>query len=130
MRRVLLVPVLCVAALALLGGSAAVAKHKPPPKPKVGQYLGTTSNGIDVTIVLNKGRTSGSISYCGLGAPFTVSGKSFSVAFQDPVTGESISGDGTFKAKRKRSGKVVSTVAGSLGPSACDASPQTFSLRG
>lgn len=123
-------PILCIAVLVLAGGTTAMAKHRPPPKPKVGTYLGTTSNGIDVSVALNPGRTSGSLSYCGLLGPFTVSGKSFSVAFQDPVSGDSISGTGTFKAKRKRSGKVVSTVSGSLGPSGCDASPQTFALRG
>jgi hypothetical protein len=128
-RRIALVSSICFAAFALMGGTAAVAKHRPPPKPQAGSYSGTTSEGIDISVALNPGRASGSISYCGLTAPFTVSGKSFAVEYQDPVSGDSVSASGTFKAKRKRSGKVVSTVAGTVGPNGCSSAPQTFALR-
>jgi hypothetical protein len=129
-RRIAIVPILCLSAIALTGGTAAVAKKRPPPKIKVGSYLGTTSpDGVNISVALDPGRASGSIFYCSMTAPFTVSGKSFSVVYLDPVSGDSISASGTFKAKRKRSGKVAASVAGSVGPNGCDSTPQTFALR-
>ena len=64
-------------------------------------------------------------------APFTVKGvKSFSVAHLDPVSGDGITASGTFKAKRKRSGKWDSwPVAGSLlGPERLQCHPQASAL--
>jgi hypothetical protein len=128
-RRIAILSILCVAALALSAGSAAVAKKKPPPKLKLGAYVGTTSNGIPLTVTLNPGRTSGSIYYCSMTTTFTVTGKSFAVFYQDLLTLDTIGAAGTFKAKRKPSGKVVGTVAGSIDPNGCDSAPQTFALQ-
>ena len=80
-------------------------------------------------MTLNPGRTSGAIYYCAMTATLTVTGKSFAVFYQDPVSLDTINATGTFRAKRKRSGKIHATVAGSVAPAGCDATPQTFALR-
>jgi hypothetical protein len=114
------IAVVTVAILALTGGTAAVAKKKP--KIKTGTYIGTTSNGISMSVTLDVGRKSGSVSYCGMFAPFTVSGKSFAVTYQDPVSFDTIVASGLFNAKKK-------TVSGSIGPNGCDSTAQTFTLQ-
>lgn len=130
MTRRIAFPILCITTLVLGGGTAAVAKHRPPPKIQVGSYSGATlPDGESIAVVLNPGRQTGSITYCSMTAPFTVSGKSFAVFYQDPVSLDTINATGTFRAKRKRSGKIHATVAGSVAPNGCDATPQTFALR-
>jgi hypothetical protein len=123
LRRIAIVSIVCVAALAFTGGTA-VAKKKP--KIKVGPYVGTTSNGIPLTVTLNPGRKSGSIVYCSMTAAFTVSGKSFAVFYQDPVSLDTINATGTFQAKRNKKRWVSGTVA----PNGCDSTPQTYTLKG
>jgi hypothetical protein len=131
-RRITIVSTVCVAVLAFAGGTAAAKKK---PKLKVGDYVGTTSNGIEMTMTLDPGRTSGAIYYCATTAPFTVTGKSFSVLYQDPVSLETINANGRFKVKKRsvnpRTGKIKwqSVVSGTIEPNGCDASPQTFALR-
>lgn len=122
------IAIACIAVVALMGATDAVAKRKKP-KLKVGDYVGTTSNGIQMTVTLNPGRTSGAIYYCAMTATLTVTGKSFAVFYQDPVSLDTINASGTFKAKRRRSGSVKGSVFGTIEPNGCDASPQTFALR-
>ena len=128
------IAIACIAVVALIGATDAVAKrHKP--KLKLGDYVGTTSNGIQMTATLNPGRTSGSVFYCATTAPFTVTGNSFSVLYQDPVSLETINASGRFKVKKRsvnpHTGKIKwqSVVFGTIEPNGCDASPQTFALR-
>jgi hypothetical protein len=115
----------CVALVALMGATDAVAKKKKPKIP-VGPYVGTTSNGIPINVTLDPGRATGSITYCAMTATFTVSGgvssKSFTVSHTDPVSLDSINANGTFSAKKR-------TVTGAIGPNGCDSTPQTFVLR-
>jgi hypothetical protein len=113
----------CVALVALMGASDAVAKKKP--KIPVGPYVGATSDGIPLTVTLDPGRATGSIAYCGLTATFATSGgtrtKSFTVVYQDPTSAETINGSGVFSAKRR-------SVSGTIAPNGCDSSPQTFAI--
>jgi hypothetical protein len=110
----------CIAALAILGATDAVAKKKKPKIP-VGPYVGTTSDGIAITVTLNPGRTTGSVSYCSMVAPITVSGGAFAVSYTDPVSTDSINASGFFSAKRR-------SVSGSVAPNGCDSVPQTFNI--
>ena len=95
---------------------------------KVGPYVGTTSNGIVLDVTLDSGRASGSITYCGMTTTFAVSAKSFAVSYQDPVSLDTLTATGRFNAKRVKK-RTVSTVTGTIGPSGCDASEQTYTLR-
>jgi hypothetical protein len=114
--------VICsIAVLALLGATDAVAKKKKP-KILVGPYAGMTiPDGIQITVTLNPGRTTGSITYCSMTAPFTVSGGAFTVAYTDPVSSDSITASGFFSAKKR-------SVSGSVAPNGCDSVPQNFAL--
>ena len=112
--------VVCVAMVALIGAADAVAKKKKP-KIKTGPYVGTTSNGIDLNVTLDPGRKSGSIAYCGLFTTFTVDGRSFAVSYQDPVSLTTLSATGSFNAKKR-------SVSGTIGPTGCDGSTQTYTL--
>jgi hypothetical protein len=113
------IAIVCIAALAFTGAADAVAKKKP--KIKVGPYVGTTADGIPMTVTLNPGRTTGSVAYCSLTAPIAVSGGSFAVSYQDPVTLETINATGRFSAKKK-------TVSGTVAPNGCDSTPQIYTL--
>jgi hypothetical protein len=119
------ITITCVALLALLGATDAVAKHHKKPKVAVGVYAGTTSDGIPLTITLDPGRATGSISYCSLTATFTTSGtvraKSFAVSYTDPNSQDTIVASGFFSAKRR-------TVSGTMAPNGCDSVPQTYTL--
>jgi hypothetical protein len=127
------IAIACIAVIALIGATDAAAKMKP--KLKVGDYVGTTSNGIETTVTLDPGRTSGSITYCSMTATFTLSGKSFALNYQDPVSLGTINASGRFKVKKRsvnpRTGKIKwqSVVSGTVEPNGCDTSPQTFALR-
>jgi hypothetical protein len=123
------IAIACVALVALMGASDAIAKKRPKPKIKVGEYVGTTTDGIPLTVTLDPGRASGSIAYCSQTAPFTVNGKSFTVFQQDPLTLDTINSTGTFHAKRRRSGKVSAWVSGTMEPNGCDSVPQTYRLK-
>jgi hypothetical protein len=115
---------MAVLVLVLAGGTTALAgKKKPkPPKAPTGTYLGTTSEGIPMTIVLNRGRASGSITYCNLTAPITVArGRTFSVSHVDPVTLDTISATGSFRPKKRR-------VGGTVAANGCSSNDQTFLL--
>jgi hypothetical protein len=131
-RRITIVSIVCVAALAFAGGAAAAKKK---PEIKVGSYVGTTSNGIPLTVTLDAGRKSGSIYYCSMTAPFTLSGKSFAFFYQDSLSLGTISATGFFKVKKRsvnpRTGKIKwqSVVSGTIEPNGCDSSSQTYELR-
>lgn len=123
-RRIALI---CVALVALMGATDAVAKKKKKPKVLTGPYVGRTiPNGIELAITLNGDRTTGSIAYCGMVAPFTTSGgvsfKSFAVNYVEPVTQDTIQATGFFSAKKR-------SVSGSLAPNGCDSTPQTFLIQ-
>ncbi len=122
MIRRIAVVVIAVLALGALagGGTSAVAKKKKKPKIALGAYNGMTSNGIQMSVTVDAGRASGSMSYCGMIAPFTIAGNSFSVAYIDP-TMNSITASGTFNPKLQR-------VTGTVAPNGCDSTQQTFSL--
>jgi hypothetical protein len=112
------IAIVCVAALALAGATSAVAKKKKPKIP-VGAYVGATTDGIPLTVTLNPGRQTGSIAYCSMTAPITVSAGSFAVSYQDPASGDTISATGLFRAKKR-------SVSGSVAPNGCDATQQTY----
>jgi hypothetical protein len=118
------IAIAAVALIALIGASDATAKMKKPKIP-IGPYVGVTSDGIPLTVTLDPGRATGSISYCGLTATFSTSGgartKSFSVAYQDPASAETINGAGVFSAKKR-------SVSGTLAPNGCDSAEQSYSL--
>jgi hypothetical protein len=116
------IAILCIAALALTGGTAAVAKKKKKPKVPTGPYVGTTSNGIPLTVMLDAGRKTGSITYCAMTATFTVSANAFAVSHQDPVSLDTIVATGRFNAKQR-------SVTGTMAPNGCDSSQQTYSIR-
>ena len=111
----------CIAVVALFGATDAVAKKHKKPKIPVGPYIGTTSDGIPLTITLNPGRATGSIAYCSLTTTFTVSGGAFAVTYLDPVSTDTISASGFFSAKRR-------SVSGTVAPNGCDSVPQTFTI--
>jgi hypothetical protein len=115
------IAIACVALVALMGATDAVAKKKKP-KIKVGPYVGTTSDGIPLNVTLNPGRASGSITYCAMTATFTVSAGSFAVSYQDPVSLDTISATGRFNAKKR-------SVAGTVAPNGCDSTPQSYILK-
>jgi hypothetical protein len=114
----------CVALVALMGASDALAKKKKPKIP-VGPYVGATSDGIPLTVTLDPGRATGSIAYCGLTATFSTGGgtrtKSFTVVYQDPTSAETINGAGVFSSKKR-------SVSGTLAPNGCDSAEQSYSL--
>ena len=123
-RRIALI---CIALVAVMGATDAVAKKKKKPKLVTGPYVGRTiPNGVELSITLNADRTTGSIAYCGMVAPFTavggVSFKSFAVNYVQPETEDTIVATGSFSAKQR-------SVTGSLAPNGCDSTPQTFLLR-
>ncbi len=138
-----------IAAVVLIGGVATVAtsasaggdttavqsakkkkkkkkkKKAPAPTPTqiaVGTYSGTTSNGIPMSITLNADRASGTMSYCGLIAPLSVSGTGFQVNYIEPVTNDTISAAGFFTASNKQ-------ATGTINGTGCDATTQTFTLQ-
>ena len=76
-------------------------------KLRAGVYSGKTSNGIDISITLNKDRKSGTFTYCEAQAePFTLTDKSFSVTvFQEDGVTPQVQANGTFK-KRKVTGSI------------------------
>ena len=115
-----------VAAAVLVGGVATVAtsasaggdttavaakkkkkkkkKKKPPPQIAVGTYSGATSNGIPMSLTLNADRATGTMSYCSMIAPISVSGTSFSVSTssRSPGTRSTPSGSSTRRRGRRR----------------------------
>jgi hypothetical protein len=115
------IAIACVAVLALTGATEVAAKKKKPKIP-VGPYVGTTSNGIPLTVTLDPGRRTGSVAYCSMTATFTVTGRSFAVSHQDPVSFDTISATGVFNAKKR-------TVSGSMAPNGCDSSAQTYLIK-
>jgi hypothetical protein len=118
MKKIALIAAL---ALAMTGGTAAVAKKKKHKIP-VGVYAGqTVPDGLAVSVTVNPGRTTGSLTYCQQIAPFTITGKTFTVTQVDPVSGDTVSGSGYFNAKKK-------TVSGSLAANGCTSVPQSFFL--
>jgi hypothetical protein len=122
MTRRLAAVVALVVVLVVGGGNAALAKkHKK--KIAVGNYPGQTlPDGQPISITVNPGRVSGSITYCALTAQFTITGTAFSVAYQDPVSADTITASGFFNKKKK-------TVSGQVAPNGCTATPQTFFLK-
>jgi hypothetical protein len=127
-RRITIVCVaLVVALVAVMGATDAVAKKKKKPKALVGPYVGrTVPDGIDIAVTLDPGRATGSISYCGMVAPFATSGtvynKSFAVNYTDPNTQDVIIATGFFSGKRR-------SVSGSVAPNGCDSVPGTFTIQ-
>jgi hypothetical protein len=121
------IAIVCVALVAVMGATDAVAKKKKKPKVLTGPYVGKTiPDGIDLSITLNADRATGSIAYCGMVAPFvttgTVSAKSFEVHYVEPNTLDTIDASGFFNAKRR-------TLSGSLAPNGCDSVPETFFIQ-
>ena len=122
-RRIALI---CVALVAIMGATDAVAKKKKP-KLVTGPYVGKTApDGLDFAITLNADRTTGTVSYCGMNAPFTATGgvsfKSFEVHYVQPGTEDTIDASGSFSAKRR-------SASGSIAPNGCTSVPQTFFLQ-
>jgi hypothetical protein len=121
-RRIAIACVAVVALVALMGATDALAKKKKP-KVLVGPYVGMTSDGIPLTVTLDPGRATGSISYCAMTATFTTTGsvsvKSFAVNYVDPTTQDTINATGFFSAKKR-------SVSGTVGPNGCDATTQSF----
>ena len=97
-------------------------KKKKPPQIAVGTYNGTTSNGIPMSLTLNADRATGTMTYCSMVAPLTASGPSFTVAYVEPTSGDSINATGTFNAKTRE-------ATGNVANNGCDSTPQTFSLQ-
>ena len=121
------IAIVCVAVIAVMGATDAVAKKKKKPKVLTGPYVGRTiPNGIELAITLNADRTTGSIAYCGMVAPFVTSGtvsfKSFAVNYIEPTTEDTIQATGFFSAKQR-------SVSGSIAPNGCDSTPQTFLIQ-
>jgi hypothetical protein len=122
------IAILCVALVAVMGATDAIAKkHKKKPKVLTGPYVGRTApDGLDFAITLNGDRTTGTVSYCGMAAPFTaigsVSFKTFEVHYVQPDTGDTIDASGFFSGKRR-------SVSGSIAPNGCTSVPQTFYLQ-
>jgi hypothetical protein len=121
------IAIVCVALVAVMGATDAVAKKKKKPKVLTGPYVGKTiPDGVDLTITLNADRATGSVAYCGMVAPFvttgTVSAKSFEVHYVEPNTLDTIDASGFFNAKRR-------TLSGSLAPNGCDSVPETFFIQ-
>jgi hypothetical protein len=118
------IAIACVALVALMGATDALAKKKKPKVP-VGPYVGATSDGIPLTVTLDPGRATGSIAYCSMTATFTVSGsvsaKSFAVSYVEPVTQDTINATGFFSAKKR-------SVSGTIAPNGCDSVPQTYAI--
>ena len=111
-------------------GATAVASKKKkkkkkkkvlPPQIAVGTYTGQTSNGIPMSVTLNGDRATGTMTYCAMTAPITVSGVSFTVAYMDPA-GDTINAAGQFNASTRQ-------ATGSVAPYGCDASNQSFTLQ-
>jgi hypothetical protein len=124
-RRMTVACVALVALVALLGATDAVAKKKKP-KPLVGPYVGATSNGIPLSVTLDPGRATGSITYCAMTATFSTSGgvsaKSFAVDYTDPISADTISATGFFSGKKR-------FVSGTIGPNGCDATTQSYFIQ-
>jgi hypothetical protein len=116
------IAIVCVAALALMGATEVAAKKKKKPKIPTGPYVGATSNGIPLTVTLDPGRRTGSVTYCAMTATFTVTGRSFAVSHVDPVSMDSINATGVFNAKQR-------SVSGSMAPNGCDSTPQTYLIK-
>jgi hypothetical protein len=121
------IAIVCVAVVAVMGATDAVAKKKKKPKVLTGPYVGRTiPDGLEFAITLNADRTTGSIAYCGLVAPFTAAGgvsfKSFAVNYEEPNTLDTIVATGSFSAKQR-------SVSGSLAPNSCTSVPQTFLIQ-
>lgn len=106
-----------VVVMSLAGSGVAYAKLR------AGVYSGRTSDGIEMSITLNKDRQTGTFTYCEAQAePFKLNNKSFSVTvFQDDGVTPQVQASGTFK-KRKVSGEIP--IGGG-----CNGSPQTFTLK-
>jgi hypothetical protein len=127
-RKIAIVCVAVIALAAVMGATGAVAKKKKKKQPllQVGPYVGRTiPDGLELSITLNGDRTSGSIAYCSLVAPFIATGgtsfKSFAVNFVEPTTEDTIVASGSFSAKQR-------SVTGTLAPNGCTSAPQTFNL--
>jgi hypothetical protein len=127
-RRIAIVCIAVLALAAVIGATDAGAKKKKKkPKLVVGTYVGrTVPDGLDLSITLNGDRTTGSVAYCSLVAPFSAAGgpsfKTFGVNFTEPVNQDTIVATGAFSAKQR-------SVTGSLAPNGCTSVPQTFDLR-
>jgi hypothetical protein len=106
-----------VVVMSLAGSSVAYARLRP------GIYSGTTSDGIEMSITLNRDRQTGTFTYCEAQAePFTLTEKSFEVTvYQEDGVTPQVQASGTFR-KRKVSGSIP------LG-GGCNGSPQTFTLK-
>ena len=103
--------------MSLAGSGVAFARLRP------GTYSGRTSDGIEISITLNRDKQTGTFTYCeAQAAPFTLSNKSFEVTIyqEDGVTPQ-VQASGTF-SKRKVTGSIP--VGGG-----CNGTPQTFSLK-
>jgi len=121
------IAIVCVAVVAVMGATDAVAGKKKKPKVVTGPYVGRTApDGLELAITLNADRTTGTFSYCGMNAPFTATGsvgfKTFEVHYVQPDTADTIDASGFFSAKRR-------AVSGSLAPNGCTSVPQTFFLQ-
>lgn len=97
-------------------------KKKKPPLIAVGTYSGATSNGIPMSLTLNADRATGTMSYCSMVAPVSVSGTSFSVIYIEPVTSDTINAAGFFNAKTRQ-------ATGTVNGNGCDSTNQTFTLQ-
>ena len=126
-RRIAIACIALVALVAVMGATDAVAKKKKKPKVVTGPYVGRTApDGLDFAITLNGDRTTGSIAYCGMVAPFVATGsvsfKSFEVHYVQPGTEDTIDASGFFSGKRR-------SVSGSIAPNGCTSVPQSFFLQ-
>ena len=106
-----------VVVMTLAGSGVAFARLRP------GVYSGRTSDGIEMSITLNKDRQTGTFTYCEAQAePFTLTDKSFSITvFQEDGVTPQVQANGRFK-KRKVFGEIP------LG-GGCNGTPQTYTLR-
>jgi hypothetical protein len=121
------IAIVCVALAAVIGATDAVAGKKKKPKALVGPYVGKTiPDGIDFAVTLDPGRATGSITYCGMVAPFVTSGtpyaKSFAVNYTEPNTQDTIVATGFFSGKKR-------SASGSVAPNGCTSVPQTFLIQ-
>jgi hypothetical protein len=109
--------VVFVVVMSLAVSSVATARLRP------GTYSGRTSDGIEISITLNRDRQTGTFTYCeAQAAPFTLTDKSFQiVVFQEDGVTPQVQANGTFR-KRKVTGEIP--IGGG-----CNGTPQTFSLR-
>lgn len=126
LRRVLVFAAIAVLIVGAISGVAVAKKKKKQIQP--GAYPGTTNEGIPMAVTLDRGRASGTFTYCeAAGVPFSVSGNSFSVTTLNPDGSVQIAASGTFSKSRTVKG---GTVSGSIPlGGGCSGSAQTFFLK-